>query len=92
MGLFRELVEGPLPVEEVVAEVAPAHTQEPVEKLDLTVRTLNSLKRVGVHTVGDLLQYSVEDLMDIRNFGEKSVDEVKEKIESMGLNLKAKEA
>jgi len=92
MGLFRELVEGPLPIEEPVAEVAPAYTAEPVEKLDLTVRTLNSLKRVGVHTVGDLLDYSVEDLMDIRNFGEKSVDEVKEKIEGMGLSLKAKQA
>jgi DNA-directed RNA polymerase subunit alpha len=91
MGLFRELVEGPLPVEEPAVESAPAYANEPIEKLELTVRTLNSLKRVGVHHVGDLLEYSIEDLMDIRNFGEKSVDEVKEKIESMGLSLKVKE-
>lgn len=93
MGLFRELVEGPLPAEEAPVEApAPAYAAEPIEKLELTVRTLNSLKRVGVHTVGDLVEYSAEDLMDIRNFGEKSVDEVKEKIEAMGLSLKEKEA
>ena len=91
MGLFRELVEGPIDVEEAAAEEAPAHFEEPIEKLDLTVRSLNCLKREGVHTIGDLLNYSLEDLMDIRNFGEKSVIEVKDKIESMGLNLKQKD-
>jgi DNA-directed RNA polymerase subunit alpha len=91
MGLFRELVEGPAPVEEAVVEAAPAYADEPIEKLDLTVRSLNCLKREGVHTIGDLLNLSLEDLMDIRNFGEKSVVEVKEKIESMGLNLKEKD-
>jgi DNA-directed RNA polymerase subunit alpha len=91
MGLFRELVEGPAPAEEAPAEAAPAYADEPIEKLDLTVRSLNCLKREGVHTVGDLLNYSLEDLMDIRNFGEKSVVEVKEKIEAMGLNLKDKD-
>jgi DNA-directed RNA polymerase subunit alpha len=91
MGLFRELVEGPAPVEESPAEAAPAYADEPVEKLDLTVRSLNCLKREGVHTIGDLLNYTLEDLMDIRNFGEKSVIEVKDKIEAMGLHLKDKE-
>jgi DNA-directed RNA polymerase subunit alpha len=91
MGLFRELVEGPVPVEEEPAEAVPAYADEPIEKLDLTVRSLNCLKREGVHTIGDLLNYSLDDLMDIRNFGEKSVIEVKDKIESMGLHLKEKE-
>ncbi len=91
MGLFRELVEGPAPIEESPAEAAPAYADEPIEKLDLTVRSLNCLKREGVHTIGDLLNYSLEDLMDIRNFGEKSVIEVKDKIEAMGLNLKDKD-
>jgi len=63
-----------------------------VEKLELSVRALNCLKREGINTLGELLKYSVEELMDIRNFGEKSVDEVREKVESMGLNLKQKEA
>ena len=88
MGLFRELVEGPLPAEEVQAETQAPFADEPIEKLDLSVRSLNCLKREGVHTIADLLNYSLEDLMDIRNFGEKSVIEVKDKIESMGLNLK----
>ena len=92
MGLFRELVEGPITEEESApSEASPAYADEPIEKLDLTVRSLNCLKREGVHTVGDLLNYSLEDLMDIRNFGEKSVIEVKDKIEAMGLSLKDKE-
>jgi DNA-directed RNA polymerase subunit alpha len=91
MGLFRELVEGPLAPEEAEGEAAPAYADEPVEKLELTVRSLNCLKREGINTVGDLLNYSVEELMDIRNFGEKSVDEVREKIEAMGLAFKQKD-
>lgn len=92
MGLFRELVEGPLAPEELDTETAPSYIDDPVEKLELSVRSLNCLKREGINTVGDLLNYSIEELMDIRNFGEKSVDEVREKIEAMGLNLRAKEA
>jgi DNA-directed RNA polymerase subunit alpha len=88
MGLFRELVEGPLPTEEAAVETTAPFADEPIEKLDLSVRSLNCLKREGVHTIADLLNYSLEDLMDIRNFGEKSVIEVKDKIESMGLHLK----
>jgi DNA-directed RNA polymerase subunit alpha len=91
MGLFRELVEGPIAPEEVPVETGSPYAAEPIEKMDLSVRTLNSLKRVGVHTVGDLLGFSREDLMDIRNFGEKSVDEVIEKLESMGQSLRSKE-
>src|SRR5207302_1321121 len=77
-----------LPAEEVAAETTAPFADEPIEKLDLSVRSLNCLKREGVHTIADLLNYSLEDLMDIRNFGEKSVIEVKDKIESMGLSLK----
>jgi DNA-directed RNA polymerase subunit alpha len=91
MGLFRELVEGPVVAEEAPAETGPSYSDEPIEKLDLTVRSLNCLKREGIHTIADLLNLSLEDLMDIRNFGEKSVVEVKEKIESMGLQLKDKD-
>ncbi|MBK3582026.1 DNA-directed RNA polymerase subunit alpha, partial [Streptomyces sp. MBT65] len=48
----------------------------------------NCLKREGVHSVGELLARSEADLMDIRNFGAKSIDEVKEKLAGMGLGLK----
>jgi DNA-directed RNA polymerase subunit alpha len=60
----------------------------PIEDLDLTVRSYNCLKREGIHTVGELLSRSEADLMDIRNFGSKSIDEVKAKLQSMGMQLK----
>jgi DNA-directed RNA polymerase subunit alpha len=60
----------------------------PIEDLDLTVRSYNCLKREGIHTVGELLSRSEADLLDIRNFGSKSIDEVKAKLHSMGLQLK----
>ncbi|MCA1823840.1 MAG: DNA-directed RNA polymerase subunit alpha [Mycobacteriales bacterium] len=60
----------------------------PIEEMDLTVRSYNCLKREGIHTVGELITRSEADLMDIRNFGAKSIDEVKGKLQSMGLALK----
>ncbi len=90
-GLARELnVEaegidiGPSPIDEQLA----ADLALPVEDLSLTVRSYNCLKREGIHTVGELLSRSEQDLLDIRNFGAKSIDEVKAKLVEMGLNLK----
>ncbi|MGH3446162.1 MAG: DNA-directed RNA polymerase subunit alpha [Nocardioidaceae bacterium] len=90
-GLARELnVEaegidvGPSPVDEQLA----ADLALPVEDLQLTVRSYNCLKREGIHTVGELLSRSEQDLLDIRNFGSKSIDEVKAKLAEMGLSLK----
>ena len=60
----------------------------PIEDLDLSVRSYNCLKREGIHTVGELISRSEQDLLDIRNFGAKSIDEVKAKLVSMGLALK----
>ncbi len=81
------LVLGPDPEEEVVSGVLA----QPIEDLDLTVRSYNCLKREGVTTVGELLQKSEEDLLEIRNFGQKSIDEVKAKLEELDLSLKRKE-
>ncbi|MGO2661135.1 MAG: DNA-directed RNA polymerase subunit alpha [Propionibacterium freudenreichii] len=90
-GLFRELnveaegVEmGPSPVDEQLA----ADMALPVEDLNLSVRSYNCLKREGIHTVGELVSRSEQDLLDIRNFGSKSIDEVKEKLGDLGLTLK----
>jgi len=90
-GLARELnVEaegieiGPSPIDEQLA----ADLALPVEDLNLTVRSYNCLKREGIHTVGELVSRSEADLLDIRNFGAKSIDEVKAKLHSMGLALK----
>jgi DNA-directed RNA polymerase subunit alpha len=75
---------GPSPADELVAE----QLSTPIEALELTVRSFNCLKREGVHTVGELIGRSEADLMDIRNFGSKSIEEVKDKLRSLGLALK----
>jgi len=90
-GLARELnvdaegIEiGPSPVDaQMQADLAL-----PIEELQLTVRSYNCLKREGIHTVGELLNRSEADLLDIRNFGAKSIDEVKAKLATMDLQLK----
>lgn len=61
----------------------------PVEQLDLSVRSYNCLKRQGVNTVEELLGHTESDLLNIRNFGEKSIDEVKEKLSRMSLSLRS---
>ena len=60
----------------------------PIEDLDLSVRSYNCLKREGINTVSELVALSETQLMNIRNFGQKSVDEVKDKLVEMGLSLK----
>jgi DNA-directed RNA polymerase subunit alpha len=59
-----------------------------IDDLDLGVRSLNCLKREGVETVGDLLARSEQDLMCIPNFGRKSLDEVRERLEKNNLKLR----
>jgi DNA-directed RNA polymerase subunit alpha len=59
----------------------------PVESLDLSVRTLNSLRRGGINTVGDLISKAEKELLTLRNFGQKSRQEVEEKLKSLGLVL-----
>jgi len=51
-----------------------------IEELELSVRAYNCLKRANVHTISDLLQYSSEDLLEFKNFGQKSADEVCENL------------
>ena len=58
-----------------------------IEDLDLSVRSYNCLKRAGIHTVAELANKSEEDMMKVRNLGRKSLKEVKEKLESLGLGL-----
>jgi len=75
---------GPSPTDAALA----ADLALPIEELELTVRSYNCLKREGIHTVGELVARSEADLLDIRNFGAKSIDEVKAKLHTMGLALK----
>jgi len=60
----------------------------PIEELDLSVRSYNCLKRQGVNTIGQLTECSEQDLLNIRNFGAKSIEEVKDKLQGMNLGLK----
>lgn len=90
-GLARELntaaegIEiGPSPQEsEYIAAFAT-----PIEDLNFSVRSYNCLKRQEIHTVGELAECTESDLLDIRNFGQKSINEVKIKLASLGLTLK----
>ena len=61
----------------------------PIEELDLSVRPYNCLKRAGIQTVGDLVKKSEEEVAAVKNFGRKSLDEVKEKLAAHGLSLRA---
>ena len=90
-GLARELnldAEGIEMGPSVMDAAIAADLALPIEDLDLTVRSYNCLKREGIHTVGELVNRSEADLLDIRNFGSKSIDEVKAKLVSMGMSLK----
>src|SRR5918911_221733 len=69
-------------------ESQPSDYAITVEELNLSVRSYNCLKREGINTVGDLVQKSEAELMDIRNFGQKSIDEVKAKLDELGLGLR----
>jgi DNA-directed RNA polymerase subunit alpha len=60
----------------------------PIEELELGVRSYNCLKREGIETVGDLINKSEQELMCIPNFGRKSIEEVRERLEKNNLNLK----
>lgn len=72
-------------------ELQKLHTM-PIEELDLSVRPYNCLKRAGINTVGDLVQRTEEEIINVKNFGRKSLDEVKEKVEALGLSLRQKGA
>ncbi len=59
----------------------------PIEQLDLSVRTLNCLRRSGITTVGELITKEERELLAIRNFGQKSKNELEERLKGLGLSL-----
>jgi DNA-directed RNA polymerase subunit alpha len=93
LQLFADLGqgEGLMPSPEPAEDQQTGVLAQPIEDLDFTVRSYNCLKREGVTTVGELVEKSEDDLLEIRNFGQKSIDEVKAKLEELGLGLKKKE-
>ena len=89
-NLFGELTESPglsLGPAEGEGEMA-GDLALPIEELNLSVRSYNCLKRESINTVGELIQRSEQELTDIRNFGQKSIDEVKAKLDELGLSLR----
>ena len=63
-----------------------------IDDLELSARSLNCLQKAGVKTVGELISYSLSDLMKFKNFGSKSLDEVQEKLAEYKLSLKEEKA
>jgi len=71
----------------VVADSASADLDLPIEALDLSERPRNCLRRAQVKTVGELVQMTEDDLLNITNFGQKSLEEVTVKLDELGLSL-----
>lgn len=80
----EEEVEEEAPEEE---EVANKILSFPIEEMEFSVRTFNCLKKENIDTVGELVEKTEEDLLDIRNFGKRSLEEVIEKLASVDLEL-----
>ena len=91
LSLFTNLTEGT-----EVYEVTPAAESEGVSKvfdmtiedLELSVRSYNCLKRAGINTVAELIDRDEEEMMKVRNLGKKSLDEVQQKLATLGLSLR----
>lgn len=89
MNLFADMGEG------VGLELGERHSESagspdldlPIEALDLTERPRNCLRRAQIKTVGELVQRTADDLLNITNFGQKSLEEVIAKLDELGLSL-----
>ena len=89
LGLFTNGYEGPRPEARSRVGRAVINDERPVEDLELTVRSYNCLKREGVDTIGQLATMTEEELMNIRNLGMKSVDEIRSKLIEYGYQLES---
>lgn len=91
MMLFAEQAEDEQRESVFVADESQkeAALNSPIEDLELSVRSYNCLKRQGIDTLQQLLDCSEIDLVNIRNFGSKSIDEVKAKLDELSLSLKS---
>ena len=91
MALLNDLsdeTQKDMPIFEEIEEEDDKQEYPTIEELELSVRAYNCLKREGVDTVEKLLDYTENELLDIRNFGQKSIQEVKDKIKELGLSFK----
>jgi DNA-directed RNA polymerase subunit alpha len=79
------------PIEGIGAAAGGGMDDVLIEELELGVRSYNCLKREGIQTVGDLVTKTEAELLNIPNFGKKSIDEVKEKLDERGLSLRGED-
>jgi DNA-directed RNA polymerase subunit alpha len=80
------------PIQIAGGEEKESLDNKPIEELELSVRSSNCLKMANIKTIGDLKQKTDDELSKIKNLGKKSLDEIMEKLNSMGIKLKTKEA
>lgn len=97
LKLFQNMDGLPEEEEEVIAVFPEGEADETVkimemsiEDLDLSVRSFNCLKRANINTVAELIAKTEEEMMKVRNLGKKSLDEVKKKLDELGLSLTEK--
>ncbi len=89
--IFSEIELPEVEEEEEVAEEEEVRNQVlayPIEEMEFSVRTFNCLKKENIDTVGELLEKTEDDLLGIRNFGKRSLEEVIEKLAALGLSLR----
>lgn len=94
VGLVADLEDAPMGLE--LGEVSSTASGSPdldlpIEDLDLSERPRNCLKRAQVNTIGELAQRTADDLLTITNFGQKSLDEVIQRLDERGLTLRVKD-
>ena len=94
LSLFRNLSEDVLETEIMIEKDERSKERlldMTIEELDLSVRSFNCLKRASINTVGDLTSKTEEEMIKVRNLGIKSLEEVMNKLDSMGFTLKFNE-
>ena len=93
LNLFINLYDNAEDIADIMVEKSEdqkARTLEkmPIEELELSVRSFNCLKRANINTVENLINKSEDDMMNVRNLGRKSLEEIKQKLEELSLGLK----
>ncbi len=91
LGLFADMddAEGLELVDMVATESTSPDLDLPIEALDLSERPRNCLRRAQIQTVGELVTKTEDDLLNITNFGQKSLEEVTAKLDELGLSLRS---
>jgi len=94
LNLFINLYDNAEEIGDIMVEKSEdqkARTLEkmPIEELELSVRSFNCLKRANINTVENLINKTEDDMMNVRNLGRKSLEEIKQKLEELSLGLKA---